>query len=243
MEKSILINNFFGMSLENQIKFIDIINNDIDIEGEFLHDFNGIFRNYYKEINYLVFYNEEYSKLNETLKRYLKYETLNKFYSSVLEHCDYNSDKYVKDDFINHLDNYSKINSNNELDKYFNCADIDQAKFDEIITKFNNLGCEEKNNFLFNLICNYTNLNLVLMPMPDKIIKKYDNIIKELLGEKLYVYYSHLYSKEKVLLIYSICDILKQMDSEVITSSISDNEVEEQYITTSNICKEKFLNH
>ena len=104
MEESILINNFFGMSLENQIKFIDIINNDIDIEGEILHDFNGIFRNYYKEINYLVFYNEEYSKLNETLKRYLKYETLNKFYSSVLEHCDYNSDKYVKDDFINHTE-------------------------------------------------------------------------------------------------------------------------------------------
>ena len=237
---NILMDNFFGMNLESQIKFIDNINNDSDIECELVHNFNSIFRNYYKEINYLVFYRSEYSKLDDTLRKYLEMETLKKFSSLVLEHCDYNSDEYVKKEFIDSLSSYT-VDNKKELEKYFNCDNISLKEANRSITEFKKLDMGDKNKFLLDLICNYSNLDLVLMPMPDKVVKKYDNIIKELLGEKLYEYYIHLYSKEKILLIYNVCDTLKKIDSDEI-SFVSNKEIETEYITTSSVCKQKFLN-
>jgi len=227
-----LIQNFFGMSLKNQILFIDevkksyyrsdVFNNKETVINDFFkayQDFYNLFCELYIEkIKIYLDSKVKFDKLNSTQRRNLRYRAL-KTLEYRVDYYEASTDESIKNYFV-YL-NSIKYDTKEELDEilnsHFNPKKISDEEAEQYIELYRIMDLNDQKDFIEEMYNYYNKTNLSFItndfPAVDKIVKEYKDIVKKLFGDDLYEYYQALSTKEKIYIINSIAEIIKSFET------------------------------
>ena len=186
MEKNYAIDNFLGLSLDEQeILLNDLRNFSLSVDDEWLSSgFEYVFFEYYRKIKDIVYSLKRYPKLRDDIKMLFR----------INKSRDFNFDFLLNNPgYFKRLDDNLEfsINGNKYLDNY----DMNNKSYtnpDRIYLQDISLeNDDEKEEFATGMVQKYRDLlpkNRGILPLPERVIELYDPILLDIYGEDIFNY-------------------------------------------------------
>ena len=214
MENKYLINNYFGMSIENQVRLMDEIMNTTHSNNKTRKKFYKVFGGYYEKISYLLKQQKLYNTLNSNQRRTLRLKTIEHLGEKVQDYPTSDSYENKKIYFAYNYGSEFYIGEYvNEFNSYFYPQKISDKTAEEYIERIKNLSINDKYEFLNEFFYHYSRFDFFTytIPNPKELINLYDSVVLNVIGDELFEYYKKMFINERVSFINDIAVFIEEI--------------------------------
>lgn len=228
MQKKEIMNNFFGMYINDQLSLLFLFNKVlVDNEKEDLVKvLNSEFADYISTVSDLASNRDLYKELNSDQKRCVKYNVLLGFKDIIEEHytCEESYYESIEKSLIKHS-RAKDLDVKSEIKKYLEPTYVSNEDFLSFYNEFNSLSTKKQISTIREFIKTYKYCKIFnskhSLAHPDELLSYYDSAIFDLL--KTYsVNYQMLYPNERL----EVIDLIIQNSIKTKEISAGERDIE-----------------